>query len=246
MAVPETAVEEFNTVPEGLEPNRNNACVCAEENLHQVPGCGSASPRLHRDVLGDFLALRDAAAADGIALFVASAYRNIERQLLIWNEKAEGKRPVYDVNGQPIDLALLEPLERIEAILKWTALPGASRHHWGSDIDVYDGGIKLEQGADVLLPERFSEGGEYASLAAWLAAHLHEYGFYRPYMGALAGVQAEPWHISHRAVSVLYRSRIGADELRTLVESLDLRLRDTVLSHFDRLFHCYFEPGLAD
>ena len=30
---------------------------------------------------------------------------------------------------------------RVETILLWSALPGASRHHWGSDIDVADGHV---------------------------------------------------------------------------------------------------------
>ncbi|SPY94009.1 D-alanyl-D-alanine carboxypeptidase [Proteus mirabilis] len=65
----------------------------------------------------------------------ASFIRSFERQLAIWNGKFEGTRPVLDAESQPIDIQTLSEGQRCEAILKWSALPGASRHHWGTEID---------------------------------------------------------------------------------------------------------------
>jgi len=52
------------------------------------------------------------------------------RQAEIWNAKAAGLRPVLDANEQPIDTGTLSERELVFAILRWSALPGASRHHW--------------------------------------------------------------------------------------------------------------------
>ena len=89
------------------------------------------SPRclLHAAVAGPFLALHAAAAHDGIDLMPASSFRDFDRQCLIWNEKFRGDRPLLDRSGQVILAASLPVAERIEAILAWSALPGASRHH---------------------------------------------------------------------------------------------------------------------
>ena len=55
---------------------------------------------LHTDVFGPFSVLQSAAENEGFDLQVASGFRSYERQLLIWNEKATGKRPLLDNFGQ--------------------------------------------------------------------------------------------------------------------------------------------------
>ena len=85
-----------------------------------------------------FLNMSQAALQDGIHIAIASSYRSFDRQAMIWNRKFRGEAVVYDSNGEPIaDWLSLPFRERIFAILRWSALPGASRHHWGTDLDVY-------------------------------------------------------------------------------------------------------------
>ena len=63
----------------------------------------------------------------------------------------------------------------------WSALPGASRHHWGTDFDVYDKakiestGKKLE-----LIPEEYEDNGPCALLSQWLFNNAEKFGFYFP------------------------------------------------------------------
>jgi LAS superfamily LD-carboxypeptidase LdcB len=152
---------------------------------------------LHRDVAAPFLALRAGAAEVGIDLLPASSFRDFDRQLAIWNAKCAGERDLYDRNGDLLDHASLSEDALVSAILVWSALPGASRHHWGTDIDVYDGraiapGEKLD-----LMPAEYGPGGRFERLGAWLDENLERYGFYRPYATERGGVQPEPWHISH-------------------------------------------------
>ncbi|MBW8890608.1 MAG: D-alanyl-D-alanine carboxypeptidase family protein, partial [Fibrobacteres bacterium] len=64
---------------------------------------------LHRDVVGPYLAMRAAAAIDGIDLVAFSGFRDFERQLAIWNGKFRGERPVQDRAGQPFDIRTRSP-----------------------------------------------------------------------------------------------------------------------------------------
>ena len=56
----------------------------------QDPPCA-----LHMQVVPPFLAMRAAAAADGIELVAFSSFRDFDRQLAIWNGKFRGERPLH-------------------------------------------------------------------------------------------------------------------------------------------------------
>ena len=92
---------------------------------------------IHKEMLNAYKALSDAAKRDGLSIRIASGYRSFERQLHIWNNKFLGKTPILDEHNQAVDTTELTPYQIIQAIMLYSALPGASRHHWGCDIDVY-------------------------------------------------------------------------------------------------------------
>lgn len=156
---------------------------------------------LHAAAVRPFLAMRDAAMRDGFDLAAVSSFRDFERQRLIWNAKYRGERAARDRRGRRVPMGALDPGARVEAILLWSALPGASRHHWGSDIDVADGGVMAAGYAPRLEVEEFRRGGPFAALSAWLSANMRRFGFYRPYTRRGSGVQPEPWHLSYAPVS---------------------------------------------
>jgi LAS superfamily LD-carboxypeptidase LdcB len=170
----------------------------ARTHVRMVARFGCA---LHPEAAEALLALRTAAAREGIEVHPVSGFRDFWRQLAIWNEKYSGARALLDAAGAPLDAAALDPAQRVAAILAWSALPGASRHHWGSDCDVIDRSA-LEPGAPVnLLREDYAAGGRYERLANWLAAHAADYGFFHPYDQDRGGVQPEPWHLSFAPVA---------------------------------------------
>ena len=178
---------------------------------------------LHRDVITPFQRMRAAAAVDGIDLVPASAFRDFERQRLIWNAKYSGERPMLDRQGRPLQAASLDPAARIEAILWWSALPGASRHHWGTDCDVYDRNALPTGAALRLEPGAYSSGGPFAALDVWLEQRAAEFGFYRPYRSRHEGVSPEPWHLSYAPIAV---SCVAATTTAVLAEALQSAARD--------------------
>jgi LAS superfamily LD-carboxypeptidase LdcB len=156
---------------------------------------------LHRAAVEPFLALRAAAALDGIDLVPVSSFRDFSRQAQIWNAKFRGERTLLDRNAEALDPTRLAPGELVETILLWSALPGASRHHWGSELDVIDAAAVPADYRVELVPREFAPGAVFARLDRWLAQHMERYGFYRPYATDRGGVQPEPWHLSYAPVS---------------------------------------------
>ncbi len=198
---------------------------------------------LHTHVIAPFRNLRRAAAADGFDLVPASSFRDFARQLEIWNGKYHGTIALYDASGQPIDVTRLSPEARIDAILLWSALPGASRHHWGTDLDLIDRRAVPDGYRVRLSPEEFAPPGPFAPLAAWLETNAPRFGFFRPFRGVLSGVRPEPWHFSFAPVAEPARRRLCAELLRDTLREADLAGREQVLSRIEEL-HARYVAGI--
>ncbi len=194
---------------------------------------------LHNQVVTAFLALRKAALAEGFNLVPQSSFRDFSRQLAIWNAKFSGDRPIYDASGHPIDASGLGAVERVEAILLWSALPGASRHHWGTDVDLIDRDATAPDYQVKLSLEEFAPGGPYAALARWLENHAGRFGFFRPFRGVRSGVRPEPWHFSFAPVADNARRALSPDVLRRTIASAPMLGREEVLARLDELHARY-------
>src|ERR1700683_1405996 len=107
----------------------------ASTHVREVPELNCT---LHIGAVESALAMRAAARAAGIELAIVSSFRDFDRQLAIWNAKYSGERQLLDRAGRALQHAELNAQALVDAILIWSALPGASRHHWGTDVDVID------------------------------------------------------------------------------------------------------------
>ncbi len=141
---------------------------------------GPTGIRVHPGIVGALRALIDAAADERIAIEVASGFRDFDRQLRIWNQKARGERPLLDETEHPLDALALSPGQRVFAILRSSVLPGASRHHWGTDVDVFDRSALPPGAAPRLERHEATRGGIFGHLHAWLDDHAQRLGFFRP------------------------------------------------------------------
>jgi LAS superfamily LD-carboxypeptidase LdcB len=194
---------------------------------------------LHAHVVAPFMNLRRAALAEGIDLAPLSSFRDFSRQLNIWNGKFSGEQRMFDAAGQPIDVGELAPAGRIEAILLWSALPGASRHHWGTDLDLVDRRATDLKYRPQLTAEEYAPGGPYAALAEWLEANAARYGFFRPFRGVLSGVQPEPWHFSFAPVAENARRALTPAVLHEAIAAAPLLGKVEVLARLDELHARY-------
>lgn len=146
---------------------------------------------LRKEAHDAFVKMKKAAYSDGIDLKIVSSYRNFYRQEGIW----ERKYIQYTDDG-------LSSLEAIDKIIEYSTIPGTSRHHWGTDIDIIDGYRKTS--GDVLVPEKFEEGGPFETFKKWMDKNANDFGFHLVYTDNYKrkGFKYEPWHYSYAPISV--------------------------------------------
>ncbi|EOD6326628.1 M15 family metallopeptidase [Providencia stuartii] len=197
--------------------------------------------RLQFNATKAFLSMQQAAAKAGFKLQSASAFRDFSRQQLIWNEKFTGKRPVLDKQSNPLDISVLSEGELCEAILHWSALPGASRHHWGTEIDVYDP-LRLPEGQSLQLePWEYEQGGYFAELNQWLSDNMATYDFYRPFTAKNAGVAYEPWHISYWPLSHEAEQLLTPQVVQSVLQEEVILGKDWLLANLEYVFNRYIK-----
>jgi LAS superfamily LD-carboxypeptidase LdcB len=195
------------------------------------PRCG-----LHYEVVAAFLSMRDAAAHDGIDLTPRSTFRDFDAQLGIWNSKWAGQRPLYDRQGQLLERARLADGEVVDAILCWSAIPGGSRHHWGSDIDVIDAAAVPEGYVVELVPQAYAVDGIFAKLSAWLEQNMRRFGFFRPYRTDRGGVSPEPWHLSYAPISLPALESLSLSTLRQVLDGSAIAGKPHVLARLPEIY----------
>jgi LAS superfamily LD-carboxypeptidase LdcB len=191
---------------------------------------------LHFEAVASFLAMRDAAARVGIDLQSRSAFRDFDTQMLIWNRKWRGERTLNGRNGRPVDHATLSAPELLDAILVWSAIPGGSRHHWGSEVDLIDAAAIPPGYAVQLVSAEYASDGIFARLSAWLDAHAADFGFFRPYRTDRGGVSPEPWHLSYAPVSMRALELLSLATLRRVLEQSNLEGKTQVLSRLPEIY----------
>lgn len=181
------------------------------------------------EVVQAFLAMRAAAAQDGFDLHPFSTYRDYDTQLRIWNNKFTGKKPLYDLNGNVRDFDSLTERQIVEGILHWSALPGGSRHQWGTEIDVVEGNAVAAGYSPKLLPEETAIGGIFRELHHWLDENIARFGFFRPYNYFKGGMYPEPWHLSYAPASSEAIKSVTVDLLTNVTREADIYGKDIAL-----------------
>jgi LAS superfamily LD-carboxypeptidase LdcB len=143
---------------------------------------------LRKEAFDAFKEMAKAAEKDGVNLSIVSATRNFDYQKKIWEDKWNGK---IKVEGK--DLSTIPDLnERARMILLYSAMPGTSRHHWGTDIDINE------------TEEKYFETEEGKKVYQWLLTHAEEFGFCQPYTSKTkgrTGYEEEKWHWSFLPLS---------------------------------------------
>jgi len=219
--------------------NARNAVGQDESHLCSASDADWLTVRVHRDVVEPFRTLQSAAAHVDIDLSVLSGFRSFDQQLSIWNRKVRGELAVLDSNARPIDITTLTQRDLVFSILRWSALPGASRHHWGTDLDVFDAATRPAGYEVELIPPEYEGEGMFAPLSSWLDAHIAShtsFGFFRPYDRDRRGVAPELWHLSYGPIALEYARALTPSLLRDTLESADMLLKDVVLQNLDEIF----------
>lgn len=185
--------------------------------------------RLHKEAAVAFQRMQTAAAQSGIHLHIASGFRSFAQQQHIWERKFHHSSRTH-----------MSASEKVADILRWSALPGTSRHHWGSDFDAYDSAA-IERTALTLEPWEYEQHGPCHELYLWLEAHAARFGFYRPYDTDRGGVAPEPWHWSYAPLAKQFLTDYDTTELCALLARVDLVGLQDMTEDFDTYVREYVQ-----
>lgn len=145
---------------------------------------------IQKKVWESFRKMHEEAQRAGVALTIVSATRNHDYQKGIWEKKWNAKAAAYKS-----PLSADDKVAIARDILKFSSMPGTSRHHWGTDIDLND-----------LEPEYFKKGPG-KKVYDWLKKNAGAYGFcqtYTPKSWGREGYEEESWHWSYMPLSDNY------------------------------------------
>lgn len=139
---------------------------------------------LRKECYEAFIKMSAAAQKEGITMTIISATRTFEQQKAIWERKwakmADQKK---------------SDLEKAKHIMLYSSMPGTSRHHWGTDIDINS------------LENSYFKSGPGKKLYDWMLLHASEYGFHQTYTDkskGRTGYEEEKWHWSYLPLSGPY------------------------------------------
>lgn len=185
--------------------------------LHGInnPNLVGDSIKLEKRTFNAFKKMEKAALMDGIELKIISAYRSYDRQKTIWNNKY--LRFTKDYN--------LEPEKAINEIIRFSTIPGTSRHHWGTEIDIIDGKYEVNDDEDVLIAEKFKKNGVFYEMKKWLDSNSENYGFYIVYTDdqKRKGFEHEPWHFSYKPISMELLKLFRKSDLKKVIKNGEIK-----------------------
>ena len=177
---------------------------------------------LEKETFKAFEKMRNAAMNDGIKIKIISGHRDFERQTLIWNSKFIKFTKEFK----------LTPDEAINEIIRFSTIPGTSRHHWGTEIDIIDEDFKNEK--NPLISEKYESGGIYNKLKKWMDLNSQKFGFYLTYTNdeQRNGFEYEPWHYSYKPISKNLLEEFKKNNISKLISDLEIMGKEYLTKEF--------------
>lgn len=139
---------------------------------------------LRKETYTAFQELYYDAKANGFDIKIVSATRNFNYQKGIWERKFSKEKYA----GWPDE-------KIVKDILKYSSMPGTSRHHWGTDIDINS------------FENTYFENGKGKELYNWMQSCGQDYGFHQVYTSKSderKGYEEEKWHWTFLPLSKTY------------------------------------------
>ena len=178
--------------------------------------------QLERETYNAFIKMKDAAENDGIKIKLVSGFRDFYRQQTIWNNKYKKFTEEF----------LLDGPSAIQEIIRFSTIPGTSRHHWGTEIDIIDKNFENEK--NLLIAKKYEEGGIFNSLKKWMDKNSEKFGFYIVYddNDKRPGFEYEPWHYTYKPVSDSYQTEFLKLDLRSIISKTKLAGKEFINEEF--------------
>jgi len=160
-----------------------------ERNIHLI-----------KPVYEAYIKMYEAALADGIKLIVTSGHRAFWEQVYEWELRWNNPR-----TNTPFP----NDIEKARFVLQYRSMPGTSRHHWGTDIDLNS------------INSAYFETEKGKKVYDWLKENAAKYGFVQSYTPKdekrPTGYQEEKWHWSYKPLARLmlikYLELVSIDDI---------------------------------
>ncbi len=177
---------------------------------------------LEKETYSAFIKMKDAAEKDGIIIKLVSGFRDFYRQQMIWNNKYKKFTNEFSLDGPTA----------IKEIIRFSTIPGTSRHHWGTEIDIIDKNFENEK--DLLISKKYEEGGIFSSLKKWMDKNSKRFGFYIVYDddSNRPGFEYEPWHYTYKPVSDLYQREFLKLNLKSIISKTKVEGKEFINDEF--------------
>jgi len=146
---------------------------------------------MHKEAYQAYRGMHISAKTHGIKLVIKSAARNFDYQGSIWGRKWRGETLLENKLNASQDIN--NDLDRVTEIMKFSSMPGTSRHHWGTDIDLNN------------FTNAYFKSGQGKAEYDWLRNNAHKFGFYQSYTDKSSGrpgYEEEKWHWSYMPIAV--------------------------------------------
>ena len=199
-ATTDSAIVEKKQVPMATDPTVDTEYIMGKFNpvkhkdfvLIDKKLANRGGMYLRKQAYEDFKKMAAAAQKEGIKLTIVSATRAFDVQKGIWEGKWLGRRKIE--SNKDASIAYPDPKTRALKILEYSSMPGTSRHHWGTDIDIN------------ALTNSYFEKGTGLKVYEWLTKHAATYGYCQPYTAKGKdrpdGYNEEKWHWSYLPLSL--------------------------------------------
>ncbi len=145
---------------------------------------------LQKEVCNKFIEMHNAAKKDSVTILIHSGARNFKDQKELWEYRWVTIRK--DTSEKKNKIAL--------EVLQKCAMPSTSRHHWGTDIDIF-----------------FQSGNKYFDTLEgkkqyqWMKKNAHKFGFHQVYTNKKTtkrnGYEEEKWHWSYIPIANKYTKK---------------------------------------
>jgi zinc D-Ala-D-Ala carboxypeptidase len=161
--------------------------------------CAEGEQHLRTEAALAFIKMADSAQTAGVHLKAVSTTRSFFRQKTIWEAKWTG---LWRVEGRNLGKTRWKASKKAELIMRYSSMPGTSRHHWGTDLDINS------------VDAAYFNTLEGRRVYGWLFAHAKHFGFCQVYQtkenSGRSGYEEEKWHWSYLPLSVPFTEKYKA------------------------------------
>ena len=148
-----------------------------------APKYSGNSVYLKKETYSAYQKMYAAALKDGIQLHIISGTRSFNDQHYKWDSKWHDSEFA----------GIKDKKTKASKLLRWWSMPGTSRHHWGTDMDL------------VNMKPAYYQTKAGKKVYDWMTSNAAKFGFFQPFnAGRTTGYQEEKWHWSYLPLARIY------------------------------------------